>query len=139
MNLKRVRGRPRRQRPQPRQRFGFRTQPGGSRIGSASDSADQRPTAPVEGSEGPLSEFVAALSGLAPEHAALLWRAGITLHIARTFPQRTPGPLSQTSMADGVCQSSVVEGVGTPPQECSAICNLVFCGEAAAGSPRPKG
>jgi len=26
----------------------------------------------------------------------------------------------------GVCRDVLLEGVGTPPQECSAICNLIW-------------
>src|SRR3954468_14692477 len=41
-------------------------------------------------------------------------------------------------LVDGVCQSSVVEEVGTPPQECSAICNLMFAAEPQHVLPAAK-
>src|SRR3954453_6891742 len=48
--------------------------------------------APVQGSGHPPREFVAALTGPAPEHAARLWRAETRLHIAASRHSRGGRP-----------------------------------------------
>src|SRR3954466_3045509 len=62
----------------------------------------------------------------------------IRLHIAWDIPSEDPRTPHQHVLVDGVCQSAVVEGVGAPPEECSARCNLMFAAEPQQVLPGAK-